>query len=137
TALEKGLTGKMAVVKPAAASGSAAILAAVGTTAASSGSPAVAAPRLSETNVRPPTGAPSPAVDATVTLRPRHLATVGILIVALVIGGGVLAFIALRRPATVIVPAATAGQSSTAVDASVTTTAAATQPTPVETSAPP
>ena len=76
------------------------------------------------------------AGHATVTLKPRHLATAAILVVALVIGGGILAFVALRRPATIVVPApSTTAQTATASDAppAATSTAIATEPAPVTT----
>ena len=82
-----------------------------------------------------PQGAAAPKVEATVTLRAPHLATAGILLTLLVVGVGVLAFIALRRQAapavapTVQVPvetpaAAADGAAAAALSAAVPPTAA-------------
>jgi serine/threonine-protein kinase len=131
TALEKGLTGKMPVVRaPTAPPPSTSTLPAPPATRNIPGlsalegvplppasmqtasgalpigaTPSSVAPRTGETAPRA-TVPPSSSANATVTLRPGHLATAGVLVVALVIGGGVLAFIALRRPSTIVVPAA-------------------------------
>jgi hypothetical protein len=69
----------------------------------------------------------------TVTLKARHLATAAALVLALVVGGGVLAFIALRRPPTVIVTApATDTQSNATTNstAAPATNSAAANPEP-------
>jgi serine/threonine protein kinase len=155
TALEKGLTGKMPIVKPPTSPPPSARtmplppatrnipgLSALERTPVpstptqtSSGAPPLTAssqpvPRAGEN--APRAAAPSPASsNATVTLRPRHLATAAILVVALVVGGGVLAFIALRRPTTVVVPAESTNiQPSTPADASPANAAAATAAEP-------
>src|SRR5262245_57822799 len=129
TALERGLTGKMPIVKPQASTPSRplpppphtrnipGLSALEGTPMPSasaqtaSGSPSFAAtpssmaPRFGETAPQAP-GPSAASADATVSLQTRHLATAAIAVLALVVGGGVLAFIALRRPTTVVIPAA-------------------------------
>src|SRR5215510_7135189 len=87
-----------------------------------SGSPSFAAtpsslaPCSAETAPQAP-GPSAASADATVSLQTRHLATAAALVLALVVGGGVLAFIALRRPSTVIVTAPpTDTQSNAATD---------------------
>ena len=120
SALEKGLTGKMPVVKPPATSTPARPMPLPPPTrnipglsalerAPAASTPTQTAPGAAPATVSPPAApraaAPAPSSNATVTLKPRHLATAAILVVALVVGGGVLAFIALRRPTTVVVPA--------------------------------
>lgn len=47
---------------------------------------------------------PAPKAEATVTLRAPHLATAGVLVAALAVGIGVLAYVALRRPTTIVAP---------------------------------
>jgi serine/threonine-protein kinase len=87
----------------------------------------------------PPTGAQAASADpATVTLRGSHLATIGVVVLTLVIGGGVLAFIALRRPTTVIVPATstTTQTAAPAGDASAVAPAAPPAPEPAPTASP-
>jgi serine/threonine-protein kinase len=78
--------------------------------------------------------APAPQSSGnTVTLKARHLATAAALVLALVVSGGVLAFIALRRPPTVIVTApATDTQSNAATNstAAPATNSAAANPEP-------
>ena len=138
SALEKGLTGKMPVVKlPAASTTPSRPLPAPPATRnipglgslegapapsmqTASGPPSATAPAPSavvpRTETTPSAAVQQPAAtNATVTLKPRHLATAAAFVLALVIGGGVLAFIALRRPTTVVIQApATDAQSTTA-----------------------
>ncbi len=164
TALEKGLTGKMPVVKPPASPpatrnmplppatrnipGLSALEGApppAASTQTASGGPPLAAtpssvaPRAGEATPR--STLPPAAANATVTLRPRHLATAAILVVALVVGGGVLAFIALRRPATVVIPATSTDAQPTTPASSSPTAAAPTatnpEPAPATASVPP
>jgi serine/threonine-protein kinase len=165
TALEKGLTGKMPVVKPTASPpatrnlplppatrnipGLSALEGApplAASTQTASGGPLAAAPssvapRAGEATPRSTLPPAAASANATVTLRPRHLATAGILVVALVVGGGVLAFIALRRPATVVIPATSTDAQPTTPASSTPTAAAPTatnpEPTPVTVSVPP
>ena len=81
---------------------------------ASAAMPSAAIPRV-DAVPQPP--APPPAGSTTVTLRTGHLATIGGLVLALVIGGGALAFVALRQPATtVIVPASSTSQTDSGPD---------------------
>jgi eukaryotic-like serine/threonine-protein kinase len=159
TALEKGLTGKMPVVKPTAAAlttpsrpmpsppatrnipglntlESAPAPWASQQTASGAGlvAPSSVAPQGGET--APRAAVPSSAAGhATVTLRPRHLATAAVLVTVLVIGGGILAFIALRRPTTIIVPAPSTVEQPTApasdAPPATTSTVTTTEPAPV------
>jgi serine/threonine-protein kinase len=149
TALERGLTAKMPVVKVPSATPSRPLPAppatrnipglgslegaaapstqtASGPRSVSTPSPSVALPQQTEATpsavVQPPA-----APNATVTLKPRHLATGAALVLALVVGGGVLAFIALRRPTTVVIQAPATDAQSTAA-ASPAAAAAATPP---------
>jgi eukaryotic-like serine/threonine-protein kinase len=143
TAMEKGLTGKMPVVKPPGAgttpsrplaappatrnipgletegapAASTSSQTASGPRSATAPSPSAVVARAGETSpgaIVPPSAA---AANATVTLKPRHLATGAVLVLALVIGGGVLAFIALRRPTTVVIQAPTSSASQAAANA--------------------
>jgi len=173
-ALERGLTGKMPIVKaptgtiptpsrplpsPPATRNIPGLGALEGvpltsTQAASAapslpGFPSPSAPRAENAASHV---APAPQLSGnTVTLKPRHLATAAALVLALVVGGGVLAFIALRRPPTVIVTApptdmqSNAATNSTAAPATNSAAAnpeptpgASTQPalTPTDTQAP-
>ncbi len=75
----------------------------------------------------PPVPAVPPLAQPTVTLRAPHLATAGALVAALVIGIGVLAFMALRRPATTVV-APPAEQATADATAAPTSPAPATDP---------
>jgi serine/threonine-protein kinase len=144
-ALEKGLTGKMPIVRPPGSPTPTRSLPLPPPTrnipglGALEGAPI---PAVNDSAVSPrgpelTAGAvaqPASPGHATVTLKPRHLATAGFLVVALVIGGGILAFVALRRPATIVVPAPpTTAQTATASDAppASTSTAVATEPAPV------
>src|SRR6185436_7304479 len=52
--------------------------------------------------------------ERTVTLRAPHLATAGVIITLVIIGAGVLAFIAFRRPATAVLAPQTTAQSQAA-----------------------
>jgi eukaryotic-like serine/threonine-protein kinase len=175
-ALERGLTGKMPIVKPSAGAvptpsrplppppatrnipGLAALEGApapiTSTQTASSAPPVATSP--SQALPRAGDAAPYAAVppqassgNATVTLRARHLATAAAVVVALVIGGGVLAFIALRRPTTVIMTAPSTATQTTAPAISNTppatapaaanpepAPAASTPPTPTSTDTP-
>jgi hypothetical protein len=165
TALGEGLTGKMPVVRlPASAPstrdmplppatrnipGLSALEGAPprASTHTASGAPPLAAtpssvtPRAGEATPRSTLAPPASSANATVTLRPRHLATAAILVVALVVGGGVLAFIALRRPATVVIPAASTDAQPTTPASSSPTAAAPTatnlEPAPATASVPP
>jgi serine/threonine protein kinase len=142
-ALEKGLTGKMPIVRPAGAPPTRSLPLPPPTRnipglGALEGAPMPAA-NVSEIAERvgdltpPRTVAPPSPGNATVTLKPRHLATAALLVAALVIGGGILAFVALRRPATIVIPApSTTAQTATAGDAAPasTSTAVATEPAP-------
>src|SRR6185369_10317970 len=143
-ALEKGLTGKMPIVRPAGPPPTRSLPLPPPTRnipglGALEGAPMPAA-NVSGVAERPGdltpprTVAPPSPGNATVTLKPRHLATAALFVVALVIGGGILAFVALRRPATIVIPApSTTEQTATASDASPasTSTAMATEPAPV------
>jgi serine/threonine protein kinase len=137
-ALERGLTGKMPIVKPPAGTiptpsrplpsppatrnipglgaleGTPLTSTQTGSAAPSLAAfPSPSAPRA-EVAVSQVAAAPPSSADATVTLKPRHLATGAALVLALVVGGGVLAFIALRRPTTVIFTAPPVATQSTA-----------------------
>ncbi|HEX7798556.1 MAG TPA: protein kinase [Vicinamibacterales bacterium] len=137
-ALERGLTGKMPIVKPptgtiptpsrplpsppatrnipglGALEGTPLTSTQTGSAAPSpTALPSPSAPRA-EVAVSQVAAAPQSSANATVTLKPRHLATAAALVLALVVGGGVLAFIALRRPTTVILTAPQADTQSTA-----------------------
>ena len=134
SALEQGLTGKMAIadilgpahaetlpptrtpatpmpIPPAAGTGTARVTsttASPGTSSARQPVPAEKAP--SGTLAAAPAPAsppPSSAPEPTVTLRAPHFATAGLLVVVLLVGIGVLAFVALRRPSTPAAPAET------------------------------
>jgi len=144
TALEKGLTTKMPVVKLPAATPSRPLPAPPATrnipglgslegapapsTQTASGPRSVTAPAPSgvvpRTETTPSAAVQPVATNATVTLKPRHLATGAALVLALVIGGSVLAFIALRRPTTVVIQApATDAQSTAAASPAAPATA--------------
>ena len=75
----------------------------------------------------PPVPAVPPLAQPTVTLRAPHLATAGALVAALVVGIGVLAFMALRRPATTVA-APPAEQATADATAAPTSPAPATDP---------
>jgi serine/threonine protein kinase len=166
-ALERGLTGKMPIVKPSAGAvptpsrplpsppatrnipGLGALEGApapISSTQTASGtSPLAAAPSQAAPRVGDAAPQQASSGNATVTLRPRHLATAGALVLALVIGGGVLAFIALRRPTTVIVTPSTDTQTTATANNNTPpatapaaanpepATAASTQPAPTST----
>jgi eukaryotic-like serine/threonine-protein kinase len=170
-ALEKGLTGKMPVVKSASAPSTRTMPAPPPTRnmpmmppVTDAGPPppsafnTVSAPSTpapgQRTSVAPPASGSVPAAqaqpeapaNATVTLRGSHVATIGVLVLILVIGGGIFAFIALRRPGTtVIVPgASTNAPTAAATDApapagpptepaAATASAAPSTPAPTET----
>ena len=150
TALENGLTGKMPIVQSAASYDpdetigpmltppAARIPSAAPTSTMSSAGSSVAPSPVTSSAVtaRAVTPAPLPVPapprsEATVTLRAPHLATAGILLTLLVVGVGVLGFIALRRPTTTIVtpPSIEAPSSPTpAADASAAPAASAAPP---------
>jgi serine/threonine-protein kinase len=156
-ALERGLTGKMPIVKPPTGTfpppsrplpsppatrnipGLGALEGVPLTstrTASAAPSPAwlpsQSAPRAQDA-LSQVAAAPQSSTNATVTLKPRHIATAAALVLALVVGGGVLAFIALRRPATVIVTAPPTDTQSTAPANTATapaTSSAAANPEP-------
>jgi serine/threonine protein kinase len=136
-ALERGLTGKMPIVKPPTGAiptpsrplppatrnipGLAALEGApLTSTQTASAAPSLAAlasqsaPRAGDAASQVAAAPPASTGNATVTLTPRHLATAAALVLALVVGGGVLAFIALRRPTTVIMTAPPTDTQSTA-----------------------
>lgn len=66
--------------------------------------PSAVSPSPAGTGTHP---APAPHAEATVTLRAPHLATAGVLLLLLVVGIGVLAYVALRRAPVVTPPAQT------------------------------
>ncbi|MEQ1870600.1 MAG: protein kinase [Vicinamibacterales bacterium] len=134
TALEQGLTGKMAIadilgpshaetmgptmtppamrVPQTQGTGIAAQPAAASSAVRQAPTlPSGTQPTPGSVSAAPPSAVwPQPAATptaspATVTLRAPHLATAGILVAVLVAGIGVLAFVALRRPAPTPVPA--------------------------------
>src|SRR5262249_45524289 len=160
-ALEKGLTGKMPTVKASGAPPTPgrpmpappptrnipgidiaestpppAARQTLSTPSAPVATPSAIAPRTGQMTP-PPNATPAQPPPATVTLRGHHLATAAVVVGALVVGGGVLAFIALRRPATVIVQAPpTAAQATSPVDSSSPSsapTSATTAPAPTAT----
>src|SRR5262249_39257194 len=136
-ALDRGLTGKMPIVKsptgaiptpsrplpppPATRNipGLGALEGAPVTSTQTASAPSLAAlpspsaPREGD-GASQVAAAPQSSGNATVTLKPRHLATAAALVLALIVGGGVLAFMALRRPTTVIMTAPPTDTQSTA-----------------------
>ena len=140
-ALERGLTGKMPIVKAATGAGPTpsrplppppatrnipglAALERQPRTDTASAAPSLAAfpspsaPRPGEAASPVAVAPQASSGNTTVTLKPRHLATAAALVLALVVGGGVLAFIALRRPTTVIMTAPSTDAQSAAVSSS-------------------
>jgi serine/threonine protein kinase len=107
--LERGLTARMPVVKPQVAAPATRAMPIPMALSDTPGPQSVSLSSVSPDALRPSAtsgaarSAPQAADGATVTLRPRHLATIGSLVALLVVGGGVLAFVALRRPTTVVV----------------------------------